>query len=76
MNLTENPQTVIWPQIHYVFLERVGPFETNAMQAWTDFVPSIPKIAEHNQIKAVLSLYKIGPQIYRAGVAIASILRQ
>jgi effector-binding domain-containing protein len=72
MNLTEDPQTVTWPKIHYAFLERVGPFETNAMQAWADFVPSIPKIAEHNQIKAVLSLYKIGPQIYRAGVAIAA----
>lgn len=72
MNLTEKPQTVTWPKIHYVYLERVGPFETNAKQAWVDFPPLIPKIAEHNQVTAVLSLYKMGPEIYRAGVAIAA----
>jgi hypothetical protein len=57
MNLSEEPETVRWPKSHYVFLERVGPFETNAKQAWVDFPPLIPKIAEHNQVTGVLSLY-------------------
>ena len=72
MNLTEQPQIVIWPGTHYVFLERVGPFQTNAPQAWQDFLSLVAKIAEHNQIVRVMSLYKMGPQIYRAGVALAA----
>ena len=72
MNLTEQPQTLTWPGNHYVYLERVGHFQTNAPQAWQDFLPLVAKIAEHNQIVGVMSLYKMGPQIYRAGVAVAA----
>ena len=27
MNLTEEPDIVIWPETHYVFLEKIGPFQ-------------------------------------------------
>src|ERR1700733_7059431 len=72
MNLTEVPETVTWPETHYVFLEKIGPFPTNAPQAWQSLHQFVPAIAEHNQITGYLSLYKVGPKIYRAGVSLAA----
>lgn len=72
MNLTQVPESVNWPETHYVFLEKVGPFMNTAPQAWTDVHKLIPAVAEHNQIIGYMSLYKIGPQIYRAGVAVSA----
>jgi effector-binding domain-containing protein len=71
MNLTEVPQPITWPETHYVFVEKIGPFPTNAPQAWQSLHQFIPATAEHNQITGYLSLYKVGPQIYRAGVSLA-----
>ena len=39
MNLTEVPETVTWPETHYVFVEKIGPFQTNAPQAWQSSPP-------------------------------------
>lgn len=72
MNLTEQPEIVTWPPTHYVFLEKVGPFQTNAPQAWQELHTVVPRIAEHNQITGYVSLYKVGPKIYRAGVTLAA----
>jgi predicted transcriptional regulator YdeE len=72
MNLTEEPQVVTWPQTHYVFVEKVGPFQTNAPEAWQSLHTFVAKIAEHNQITGYISLYKMGPLIYRAGVSVAA----
>jgi hypothetical protein len=27
MKLTEKPEVVTWPETHYVFIEKIGPFE-------------------------------------------------
>ncbi len=72
MNLTEEPQVVIWPKTHYVFVEKVGPFQTNAPQAWQILHTFVGRIAEHNEITGYMSLYKVGPMIYRAGVSLAA----
>jgi len=72
MKLTEEPQVVAWPQTHYAFVERVGPFQTNAPQAWKSLHTFVAEIAEHNQITGYMSLYKMGPKIYRAGVSVAA----
>ncbi len=72
MKLTEEPEVVTWPQTHYVFVEKVGPFHTNAPQAWQNLHTFVPKIAEHNRITGYMSLYKMGPEIYRAGVSVAA----
>ena len=72
MNLTELPETVGWPETHYVFVEKIGPFQTNAPQAWQSLHQSVPAVAEHNQISGYTSLYKMGPKIYRAGVSLAA----
>jgi effector-binding domain-containing protein len=73
MNLTETPEIVTWPPIHYVFVEKIGPFHVNAPQAWPSLHTYIPRIAEHNQITGYTSLYKIGPMVYRAGVSVAAV---
>jgi effector-binding domain-containing protein len=72
MNLNETPVPVSWPETHYLFLEKVGPFQTTAPAAWGAVPKLIPAISEHNKITGYMSLYKVGPKIYRAGVSLAS----
>jgi DNA gyrase inhibitor GyrI len=72
MNLTETPKIVTWPPTHYIYVEKTGPFQTNAQQAWKDLHSYIPRVAEHNQITGYISLYKVGPQVYRAGLSLAA----
>jgi DNA gyrase inhibitor GyrI len=72
MNLTEEPEIVTWPETHYVFVEKVGPFMDTAQLAWQTLHAQLSKIMEHNQVTGFLSLYKIGPQVYRAGVSVAA----
>jgi DNA gyrase inhibitor GyrI len=70
MNLTEQPEIVSWPETHYVYIESVGPFQNTAPQAWQNLQQLIPGISEHNKIIGYMSLYKVGPKIYRAGIAL------
>lgn len=63
---------VIWPETHYVFVEKIGPFQNTAPQAWQAVHPLVPAISEHNKVTGYMSLYKVGPKIYRAGVALAA----
>lgn len=72
MNLTEEPEIVEWPETHYVFVEKIGPFMTNAPAAWQEMHRNVPAIAEKNQISRYFSLYKMGPDTYRAGVSVAA----
>jgi predicted transcriptional regulator YdeE len=72
MNLTEEPEIVHWPETHYVFIEKIGPFMNTAPQAWGELHRSVPAIAEKNQIEKYFSFYKMGPDTYRAGVSVAA----
>jgi effector-binding domain-containing protein len=72
MKLTEEPQIVTWPETHYAFIEKIGPFQNTAPLAWQSLHPLVPAISEHNKITGYLSLYKVGPKIYRAGVSLAA----
>ena len=71
MNLTETPERVTWPESHYVFIEKIGPFQETAPAAWQTLHQHIPGIAENNKITEYFSLYKMPANIYRAGVAVA-----
>lgn len=71
MNLTQEPTIVNWPETTYVFVEKVGPFQETAPQAWQTLHQLVPAISKHNKITGYISLYKRGPKIYRAGVAVA-----
>jgi effector-binding domain-containing protein len=72
LNLTEKPEVVSWPETHYVFVEKIGPFQHTAAQAWKELHAVVPAISEHNKITGYTSLYKVGPQIYRACVSLAA----
>ena len=76
MNLTENPEIVNWPETHYVFVEKIGPFMENAGAAWQQAHTFVPALAERNKITGYTSLYKMGPKIYRARFALAAAPQQ
>jgi effector-binding domain-containing protein len=70
MNLNEHPEQITRPEMHYVFVERVGPFMQNAGAAWQEAHKLAPALREDNQIIGYMALYKMGPKIYRAGFSI------
>jgi effector-binding domain-containing protein len=72
MNLTQEPEIITWPETHYAFIESIGPFQSTAPQAWQNLQKLIPGLAENNKIVSFMSLYKVGPKIYRAGVVLAA----
>src|ERR1700722_5790967 len=72
MNLNEHPELVAWPEMHYVFVERIGPIMENAPKAWQQAHPLVPALSENNQITGYMALYKMGPNTYRAGFSIAA----
>ncbi len=72
MKLTQEPEIVTWPVTHYIFVEKIGPFQDTAPRAWQEVHPIAPGISEHNKITGYMSLYKAGPKIYRAGLSLAA----
>jgi effector-binding domain-containing protein len=72
MNLTEEPEIVDWPETHYVFVEKAGPFMKTAPEAWGIAHSLVPSLSAGNRITGYMSLYKMGPDIYRAGFALAA----
>jgi effector-binding domain-containing protein len=72
MNLSLEPEIVNWPAIHYVFVEKAGPFQETAGQAWQNAHTFVPELSKKNQITKYMSLYKMGPKIYRAGFGLAA----
>ena len=76
MLLTEAPILVTWPETHYVFLEKIGAFQNAAPAAWGILHKFVPAISEHHKITGYMSLYKVGPKIYRAGVSLAAAPQQ
>ena len=71
MSISEHPELVTWPEMHYVFVERIGPFMQNAGAAWQQVHPLMPALSENNKVTGYMALYKMGPKIYRAGFSLA-----
>ena len=72
MNLTPEPEVVNFPATHYVFVEKIGPFQNTAPQAWQSAHTFVPELSKNNPITGFMSLYKTGPKIYRAGFALSA----
>jgi effector-binding domain-containing protein len=72
MNLTETGEVVQWPETHYVFVEKTGPFAKVAPEAWGLLCGFVPLLTEHNKIATSMALYKMNPNIYRAGFALTA----
>ncbi len=70
MNLTQEPAFVLWPETYYAFVEKTGPFMTNAPAAWGAAHALAPELLKQNKIKGYMSLYKMATQTYRAGFAL------
>ncbi len=70
MSLNEHPEVVTWPEMHYVFVERIGAFMENAGKAWQQAHSLVPALEENNKITGYMALYK-GPTTYRAGFSVA-----
>ena len=72
MNLTKKPEVVDFPATHYVYVEKTGDFASIAPQTWKSAHAFVPELSMKNQITGYMSLYKIGPKLYRAGFALAA----
>jgi effector-binding domain-containing protein len=72
MNLTEEPEVVTWPKTQYVFVEKTGAFPKIAPEAWQTVHSFSSLLKEHNHVTGHLSLYKMNPNVYRAGFALAA----
>jgi DNA gyrase inhibitor GyrI len=71
MNLTESGDIVQWPETHYVFVERTGSIPKIAPGAWQTAISFAAQLAEKNQIAWNMSLYRMNPNVYRAGFVVA-----
>ena len=71
MNLTESGDIVQWPETHYVFVEKTGPIPQIAPEAWQTAIGLVGKVVEKNEIVGRMSLYKMNPNVYRAGFVVA-----
>jgi predicted transcriptional regulator YdeE len=69
---TTTPDTVLFPETHYVFIEKTGPFQNSAPQCWQNLHALIPAISAHNTVEKYFSLYNCDTQVYRAGVSLAA----
>lgn len=70
MPLEKKHKKVKWPEHHYVFVEKLGPFMKTASVAWGKLHAAVPKIAAQVEVTKYMALYKIeGKKMtYRAGV--------
>ncbi len=46
MKLTQEPEIVTWPEMHYIFIEKIGPFQDTAGQAWQELAAEPKNLPE------------------------------
>ena len=73
MNLTEKPEVVTWPETLYAYVEKVGPFQKTAAEAWQELGKLMPALPSQGGGPTRFSLYKVGPRIYRAAVSLGAL---
>jgi DNA gyrase inhibitor GyrI len=71
MNLTESGEIVEWPEARYVFVERTGVIPKVAPEAWQMAIGLVPQLSKKSQITWRMSLYRMKPDVYRAGFVVA-----
>lgn len=74
MKFTETPEIVTWPEMHYIYIEKAGPFQETAQACWQELHKVMSVIAEHNKITGSMALYWYEPNnmIYRAGMSVSA----
>lgn len=71
LNLTVDDEIVSWPARHYVYVEKIGPFDETTSATWIEAQKLIPIIKErYGMSGSPCSLYQTVAtgNIYRAGV--------
>jgi predicted transcriptional regulator YdeE len=72
MSLNRSLEIVRWAPTHYVFVERVGPFNETVPKSWAEFHALVAGIRDKNKIEKYFAEYKVGLKaVYRAGVSLA-----
>ena len=72
MALNENPEVTDLPPMHYVFIEKVGPFMETARPAWEAFHAARAELDRRMKITGAMALYRVEPEMtYRAGASVA-----
>lgn len=70
-HLTEKPDIILWPETHYVFVEKVVPSREAIQAVWEEFHSQSAFVINSKRAPQMVGLYKIHPQIiYRAGVVV------
>jgi predicted transcriptional regulator YdeE len=70
MSLNEEAEIVTWPETHYAYVEAEGPFQQIAPQSWQRMHALVPALRERYAITGFMSLYKMNPMVYCAGVSL------
>ena len=71
VNLVFESTPIVFPAVHYVFIEREGPFMQTAPAAWGQLHSLLPALGATSSIQLYLSQYRPKPPLYRAGVTVA-----
>lgn len=68
MNLTEKHELVEVPSQHYLYIEKIGPFQETAKAAWDEIHQALKAPLVGVKKTGAMALFKMSPQmIYRAG---------
>lgn len=72
MNLTEKPEFINVPAQHYLYIEKIGPFEKTAKACWDELHSLMKNSPASAKKTGAMALFKMGPQmVYRAGFSFA-----
>lgn len=68
MGLSKSEKRVEHPASHYIYVEKIGPFQETAMKAWQEFHQLFKENSKNFKIAGAMAQFKIEPKmIYRAG---------
>lgn len=73
MALNEKYDVLNFPATHYVYVEKIGPFQETAPKAWQEIHQLKEAIVKAGgKVTGAFSMYKVEPQLYRAGFSLAA----
>ena len=74
MSLDEHSTRVLRPASNYLFVERIGPFQDTAREAWQELHQKLPEVQALTRITGHMAVYRVKPEmVYRAGVTVEEV---
>ncbi|RYZ72515.1 MAG: GyrI-like domain-containing protein [Proteobacteria bacterium] len=72
MNLSKTPEIVEWTPTHFLFVEKIGPFQDTARAAWEELHAGIKALKTGSTLRGMMAIYRMDPEmIYRAGALLS-----